>query len=400
MTKSSAGAAMSVLAKDSSAMWRELYMQSNQLRGPLHFQSVHSSQIDFELVSSIFEGARRAPGSVKLNYFRGYVGGREDYRLAERFLEQNLSPKTISSTITRLFCAPSPIFGERPGLVVNGGLQWSGAAQHCLAAAAEALTEVSEDLFTIDLTLFIGSYGATPFGAHIDDSSHRTVLFNLGPNEKIIKIWNRPDVEHQFGMVRNVYDFDAISARASSFCLARGDCFVLPSTQFHVGINQNVSTAVAIVLDYPREGSLAAQELAFHRAELDKLGDSHPLARQNVHGLVEMARLRNISNCRLRYPISPHPTELAKLKRSSFLRLVSPFRHQVYRFNKSELIFSRGRHYLCTSPISAALNRLGDMASIRTDQFIQIADQGGCDVEEALRVIDFLLSTSGLTFHD
>jgi hypothetical protein len=292
----------------------------------------------------------------------------------------------------------SPRFGKRPGLVVNGGLQWSEDAQQCLAAEAEALAEVSEDFFTLDLTLFIGSYGATPFGAHIDDASHRTILFNLGPSDKLIKIWNRSEVERQFGMVRNVYDFDAISADASTFRIAQGDCFVLPSTEFHVGINQDVSTTVAIVIDHPGEGRLAEQELAFHRAEIDRLGEAHPLAQQNVRGLAEMARRRHISNCRLRYPLSLRQTELSKLKRSSVLRSIPPFRHQAFSLNGSEMIYSRGRHYLSRSPVSGALRWLEEVGAARTDEFIQLAARNGSEVEDALRVIDFLVSNSGLSF--
>lgn len=350
------------------------------------------------MLSSIFEGARQAPGSVKLNYFRGYAGGREDYRLAEKFLEQDLSPGSIAATIARLLCANSPMFGERPGLVVNGGLQWSNSVQQCLAAEAAALAKVNESFFTFDLTLFIGSYGATPFGAHVDDASHRTILFNLGPSDKLFKIWNRTEVERQFGMVRNVYDFDAISTHASTFCLVQGDSFVLPSTEFHVGINNEVSTTVAIVIDQPGEGSLATQELAFHRPELDRLGGSHPLVLQNVHGLAEMARLRYISNCHLRYPLLRCQTDLSRLKRSSILNLVPLFRVQVYPLHEAAMIYSRGRHYLCQSPVSGALKRLDEVGKLSTDEFIQVAAKDGCDVEESLRVIDFLMSTSGLSF--
>lgn len=379
-------------------MWRELYEQSSGLRGPLHSRSAYSPPVNFSLVSSIFEGARLAPGSVKLNYFRGYVEGREDYRLAERFIEQDLSPGSIAATIARLLGARSPMFGDRPGLVVNGGLQWSESVQQCLAAEAEALAEVSNDFFTLDLTLFIGSYGATPFGAHIDDTSHRTILFNLGPSDKLIKIWNRAAVESQFGMVRNIYDFDSIRADASTFRLAPGDSFVLPSTEFHVGINQDVSTTAAIVINYPGEGTLADSELAFHRPELDRLGGAHPLVEQNVRGLAEMARLRHISNCRLRYPLTRRQTQLTKLKRSSILSLVPPFSHRVFSLNKAEMIYSRGRHYLSWSPVSGVLRQLQEAVSLSTEEFVQAATRDGCEVEEALRVIDFLVSTSGLSF--
>lgn len=379
-------------------MWRELYKRSSGLRGPLLFKSDHRSPISFDQITSILSGARDAPGSTKLNYFRGYIDGREDYRLAQKLLEQDFDSSSIEPTIQQLFARNSEMFGERPGLVINGGLQWSEDAQQALAAEADRLAATVEEFFTLDLTLFIGSYGSTPFGAHVDDVTHRTILFNLGPSEKTVKVWGRNEIERQFGRVRNIYDLDEIAVSANDYMLTRGDCFILPSNDFHVAFNEDVSTTVALVLDCPGEGALAEQELSYHSGELDRLGASHPLIRVEVAELASLARTRRLSNCRLRYPIQWKPSGIELLRRDSVLRLTTPFRLRAIMLNGAVVVYSRGRHYISFSPVSRSISTLDDAGQLSVKDFIGIAEQDGCEIDAALRIIEFLLATSGVSY--
>jgi hypothetical protein len=309
-----------------------------------HCRPASYQPVSFDVVSSILEGVRATPGSTKLNYFRGYIDGREDYRVAERFLDEDLSPTKISSTIAALMSPNSATFGLRPGLIVNGGLQWSNPAQERLAREACRLAETHKGFFTLDLTLFIGAYGATPFGAHIDDASHRTVLFNLGPNPKEFRVWPRDEVERQFGRVRNIYDIETIEAAGESYALRPGDAFVLPSTDFHIGINHDVSTTVALVIDEVGEGVLTERELSAHRSEIDRRGKEHVLVGETISSLSMMARLRYLSNPHLRYPPTQRSSILTDLRRKSRLKLIPPFVPRTYRLGAGEMLFSRGRH--------------------------------------------------------
>lgn len=386
------------LTEFATPMWRELYEQSDGLRGPFLSRLGLSSPIGFKEIASLLTGARAAPGSTKLNYFRGFVNGREDYRLAERLLEQDLDSRHIDCTLANLFAKHSEVFGKRPGMVINGGLQWSEAVQHALALESKKLTETVADFFTLDLTLFMGSYGSTPFGAHIDDASHRTVLFNLGPNEKRVKIWDRDEVERQFGQVRNIYDFEKIAVPADEYKLLLGDCFVLPSSQFHVAINDDVSITVALVINHPGQGALAEQELAFHSDELDRLGISHPLSRVDIDGLSALAKKRHQSNCHLRYPIQWQPSGIERLKRHSLLQRTVPFNLQLIKLEGAVLIYSRGRHYISFSPVTRVITILNQVRQISVADIIALAEQDGCEVKDALSVIDFLLSTSSISF--
>ena len=379
-------------------MWRELYEQSNGLLEPLLSRQLLTSPIKYEEIASILIGARSVPGSTKFNFFRGYVEGREDYRLAEKLLEPNWNSQYIESMLANLFSKHSAVFGDSPGVVINGGLQWSESAQLALAAESIELIETISDFFTIDLTLFIGSYGSTPFGAHIDDATNRTILFNLGPHDKRVKIWDRGDVERQFGQVRNIYDFEKITAPVHEYTLHPDDCFVLPSSDFHVAINDDVSVTVAIVINQPSFGALVEQELTFHRGELDKLGTSHPLSQVNIDELADLAKNRYQSNSYLRYPIRLKPSRIEELTRYSLLQLTVPFSLKLVKLKGSLLIYSRGRQYFALSPVARAVTKLNEVNQITVADFIALAEHDGCQVKDALNVIDFLLSTSGITF--
>ncbi|MEG1312701.1 MAG: hypothetical protein RSD40_00125 [Bacilli bacterium] len=379
-------------------MWAKLYEQSNQLQGPYLSSSIFSSPLGFEEISSILQGVLLSPTTTKLNYFRSYINGREDYRLVEKLLEQDLDCHSIKNTLNNFFAASKDILREQRGMVVNGGLQWSELVQQKLASETTKLTESISDFFTLDITLFMGAYGSTPFGAHIDDASHRTILFNLGPNEKLIKIWERREVERQFGKVRNIYDFENITAPLKEYMIFPGDCFVLPSNEFHVAINKNISITVAFVINFLELGSLAAHELNFHKAELNYLGELHLLSHLNIFELSTLAKKRYQSNCNLNYPIQLKKSGIEHLKQHSILKVTKPFKLQLIIFDETLIIYSRGRSYITLSMAQRAINKLNEEEQIFVSEFIAIAKEDGYQLKDALAMIDFLLSTSGISF--
>lgn len=377
-------------------MWATLWNCTKDLRGPWLFSPSCQFPIGFGEVSSILCGARRAPGSVKLNYFRGYVAGREDYDLARRFLEgEQLGRDNIASTILNAFARQGGPYGERAGLIVNGGLQWSHEVHDQLAPHAAEIYALKPASLAIDLTLFIGAYGATPFGAHIDDSTHRTIIFNLGPGAKDIRIWCRQSVEAQLGFVRNV-DPSMIGTDPQTFSILRGSAFVLPSDEFHIAYNNEVSTTANLVVDYVQDNRLAERELSYHGTRIDTGGHDESFNKLTVERLVDMGRKRLRSNGFLRYSPPQEETQMAQLKRETIIASDSRRPLLIEKVGPCDIVYSRGSHFYGQRAATAieAFVRLG---RLKLEDFLAIAQRDGAELNSSLRLVKFLLNSRGAT---
>jgi hypothetical protein len=378
-------------------LWADLHERTNGLRGPHLFSPSFSLPVTFNEISSILRGARDAPGSTKLNYFRAYVEGREDYDLARRFLEsENLDPDGIEATLARAFDPALGSYGKRAGLIVNGGLQWSHDVHERLVPHAEALRVLETGTVTIDVTLFIGSYGATPFGAHVDDSTHRTIIFNLGPSVKDVDIWPREAVELQFGPVRNIMDTGTIRAAPTRFAIVPGEAFVLPSDEFHMAYNNEVSTAATLVLDHPSDIQLAERELSFLRRDLYDDVQGGEIWQLTLARLAELGRVRSRSNGCLRYPPPPRVAPMQNLQRRSVIRIEPRWPVVVERVGSAAVVYARGRHVLADGVLRAALMLVETGHATVEDLLEAVLAEDG-DLTTGLRVVEFLLGAGGAT---
>ncbi len=375
-------------------MWAELNESTDGLRGP-HLFSPPSGPITFNEIAAILQGARDAPGSTKLNYFRAYVEGREDYDLARRFLEaEDFSADRVEATILRAFEPDWGHYGKRAGLIINGGLQWSHDVHERLVPHAKALCASVSGTITIDVTLFIGSYGATPFGAHVDDATHRTVIFNLGPGSKKLSIWSREGVEEQFGRVRNIMDTGTIRTAPARYDLRPGQAFVLPSDEFHIAYNNEVSTAATLVLDHVSDVRLAERELALLRRDLDEEESGSKFWALTLTRLCEMGRQRSRSNGFLRYAPPKRSVTMEGLQRHSEIRIDPRWPVLVERVGAAAVVYARSRHFVADHIARAAV-KLAAAGQATVGEFLEVVVADGGDLATGLRVIEFLLSSRG-----
>lgn len=376
-------------------MWAELDQRTNGLRGPLLFSPPFPAPIGFQEISLILQGARDASGSTKLNYFRAYVEGREDYDLARRFLEsEDLSGSRIETTIAQAFDPDKGRYGKRAGLIVNGGLQWSHAVHERLTHHAAALRATASGTITLDVTLFIGAYGATPFGAHIDDNTHRTILFNLGPNLKEVSIWPRDGVEGQFGRVRNIIDVATIRVAPSNYIIRPGDAFVLPSDEFHIAYNNDVSTAATLVLDHVCNTRLAERELTMLRHDLHEREPGSEFWQLSLERLAKMGHSRSRSNGYLRYAPPTRVVAMQDLHRQSLIRVDPRWPVIAEPIGSSTLIYARSRHFFADN-ISRATQGLIGTGYATIQDFLELVVADGGDLTAGLRAIEFLLAARG-----
>jgi len=235
--------------------WRNLYKNSKGFEEPIlisnQYQYISTEQI-LELFGLIKQD--NAPG--KNNYLRAYVDGNESYELSAEIV--NASPSSdLNKWLMGIFKT------EKYGLVINGPLCWSDSLGHSVDTFVEYLKNKMLKKFSIafDLTLFIGNYGYTPFGAHLDDPDHRTLLMNLGPNDKKMILWDPEWMRKKYGNISNYYYPEKIQDEGQIFTLKPGDMFLLPSKYYHVGYSDKYSITVALIIKKKNPLDLMLEEL-------------------------------------------------------------------------------------------------------------------------------------------
>ncbi|OXS99078.1 hypothetical protein B7H23_12795 [Notoacmeibacter marinus] len=378
-------------------MWRELYQDSHEFIGPRLVRSLKTFPLSFDHIADALHGAKSDNGPSKLNYFRGYVGGREDYSLAEKFLRYDVTPNRIERSISDAFGGETPELGENAGLIVNGSLQWSDRLQEASSEHAHQIASiyVSQQI-TFDVTLFIGAYGSTPFGVHIDDASHRTILFNLGPGDKGMAIWRNQDILEQFGKVRNILDPASIKAAPERFFFKTGEAFVLPSERYHVGLNSTLSTTAAIVVDIVSDGKAAAREAQSLGSFFDAMPEPKKAELRVVtfEDLSRLNGLRSSSNHFLRFARAKRSADMSGISEGTLLRRSKLAGIEVAALRQTSIVYSRGYHHVYEWALDpSTFETLLRADTFDVKGFLSALPGGGEAVKAKLLLLKFFIET-------
>lgn len=299
-------------------LWDRLLRDSVGLRQPVVLRAPLSapllSELDFrEILHELgSDGAGTEPR------IRAYVGGRHCDRLVE-LVRREPPPRDepLEGWLARLS-------GDaRAGLVINEAERWSDAVARRVARFVEpVLRRFRSPQIAVEVALFIGDYGYTPFGAHRDDDHHRTLHFHVGPRPKRFVVWDLASYQALTGRSSNHHDPGAIVSHGTSHDVTSGDLFLLPPHNFHVGQTLGFSMDAAIILSKVtrRQGLREAGEQALRRliaAEEDRSStafEAEPAdylaaavaAERSLRGWIDEAveelSLLRASNAGLRFP--------------------------------------------------------------------------------------------------
>ena len=407
------------------AFWSKLLEDSQGLREPCHYPGffLDTPALTEEDLADVLRSAATAPDLMLRTYLDG--GNRAD---AQETVV--CDPPGPGETLPRW---AQRLFGDRRfGIVINGAERVS---EHLARRSAQLL----EPFFSvhgmpyggIDVAFFVGNYGYTPFGIHIDDRTH-VLHSHLGPGTKAMSLWE-PEVFHaHVGAREDCFDPDPLLAHGKTFQIRPGDLFYLPARYFHVGNTPDFSVALAVSFIELSDRELAdlslAEELERLQVECkerlpwlsadgqDARGAEHlalePLLRTTA-GLPARAFLRRaalryraglFSNHGLRGAPLPRPRAPSDLAGRN-LRRVSPFRLSLEEaFDPGAPPTVRARR--CRVPFgslpgAAALvdrvNRLEGEAVLSTSDAVAILTGGeAAQAELALAVLAELVQTGGL----
>jgi hypothetical protein len=159
---------------------------------------------------------------------------------------------------------------EQFGIVLNDAERW-----------ADGLTRRARTLFrpvvehwgaaetAIELVLFAGNYGHTPFGVHLDDEFTQTVHFQLSGCGKSMTLYD-PETYARFAAgAKRYFAAEELPPGGQTYSMPAGSVFLLPAGWYHVGSNQDFSIGLAIAPSHfpPREVARQAMQHALQASE-------------------------------------------------------------------------------------------------------------------------------------
>jgi hypothetical protein len=237
---------------------------------------------DFCTEQSLAEILRRVQADrrpVDNAMVRVYIDGIFSAEQRAHFFAQPIHPgEGFSSWLAR------SIGAERFGVVINGLERWSDElAQRVLKLVTELFAAWGTPECSLELTLFAGNYGFTPFGIHLDDPFTNTVHLHLGPGAKRMVLFS-PDIFHALnGPEKRSYDYDRLLPHGDSTVIQAGDAYLLPAHYYHVGVADEYSVGLAACIGRFPQAEL--QKRAFRVAEKAKANAAASPATQKTEAL-------------------------------------------------------------------------------------------------------------------
>ncbi|KND54541.1 hypothetical protein BPUN_4423 [Candidatus Paraburkholderia kirkii] len=147
-------------------------------------------------------------------------------------------------------------------IIVNHAEKWSDTLACFTAEFVEPIREsLGKNHTNVEISFFIGNYGHTPFGIHLDDPYSSVVHLHLGAT-KTMYLWN-DEVFKQSDGIHHRFDVDNLKMFAESYKIESGDVFVLPPHYWHIGEATDFSVGLAIAISRETDVSLTRNSLGY-----------------------------------------------------------------------------------------------------------------------------------------
>jgi hypothetical protein len=196
----------------------------------------------------IFGGLQDDRALLDTALLRIYIDGMLSPRHEERLLDARMRPnESFRSWLERALREPTF------GVVVNGAERWTDSlSRKVISIFGPLIDHWGIPATSVELTLFIGNYGYTPFGVHVDDPYTHVFHFHLGPGAKRMTLL-APDVFLKLsGSRKRCFDFDRLLVQGEPYDIEAGDVYLLPPHYYHVGFTDGFSIGVAVAIGrYP-----------------------------------------------------------------------------------------------------------------------------------------------------
>lgn len=337
--------------------WKALIEDTDNLRREAMYRKSLSPSFNWELMFKEFFAAfhqdRRVQDAVKTRLF---VGSEKRSELIHKIAEQ---PPTSHESI------------EAWGEGLFGGLPWcivldkiSGCIDDLSTEIAEWMTPYFQTLspgsFSTDISPYVGRYGYTPFGAHLDIDGISVLHLHLGPGTKEMTIWPEHDFKQITGsQALNCYDFEPYLKHGQTYTIEPGDIFHLPaSTYYHIARADAFSVGITIGLKHENAQSMLKKAMNTYQKDPNK---------SDVKTALDQFKWRRKSNCGFMKSPLIRAADLNELKSQS-VKLNTPFPIVTGRSSEGNtMALARGRRlsgYLSSAQLELVeqLNKGGSVA--------------------------------------
>lgn len=233
-------------------------VKSPRLIEPLLLKQVFDPALfDDQLFLDLFAGMSADPERAISGLFRVYIDG----MLSPQYENEVLYTRPLAGEGFEGYVSRAT-GGRKFGIVVNGAEQWSDTLARLAAQVFAPVVEAQgATRCTVEVTLFIGNYGFTPFGIHIDDPYTSVVHFHAGPTTKEMTLFGVDEFHRLNGERKNCFQPQTLIPHGRTFAIEAGDVFLLPPHYFHIGSTEGFSIGVAFALSKYPASSMAKQIL-------------------------------------------------------------------------------------------------------------------------------------------
>ena len=225
-------------------------VEAPRLMEPLLIKQAFDPRLfDDRLFLELFEGMAANPERAISGLFRVYIDG----MLSPKYENEVLYTKPLPDEGFEAYVSRAT-GGHKFGIVVNGAEQWSDPLARLAARVFAPVIEAQgEERSTVEVTLFIGNYGYTPFGIHIDDPYTAVVHFHAGPTTKAMTLFGKEEFHRLNGAPKNCFEPRKLIPAGRTFAIEAGDVFLLPPHYYHIGSTEGFSVGVAFAVSkYPK----------------------------------------------------------------------------------------------------------------------------------------------------
>lgn len=320
------------------------------LNKPILFKSMFNSfAITDEILLKLFKGLSSDIDYTLSSFFRVYIEGMLSPQYENKVLMS--TPKLeegFNDYILRI------MEGHKFGIIINGAEQWSDELAHMAAKIFGPIIEAQGTYnSTVEVTLFIGNYGYTPFGIHIDDPYTSVVHFHVGPSKKEMTLFGKEEFHELNGEEKNCFEPDTLIDKGAKYLIEAGDVFLLPPHYYHVGNTQDFSISIAFALSkYPNEimtKNILQKSIGevFNEVHINDLINDSTNKKTSLSKWVLESKERYLkrkeSRSNLKYSSLISNCYVIEGHTNLFL---NPFFKITYVVNKGKiLVFSRGNHF-------------------------------------------------------
>lgn len=188
--------------------------------------------------------------------FRVYIKGEEqDINYISKLFDAPPTEKeTLESYAERVFEK------QKFGMIINRTEKFSEkVSQNILLKLQPLLDKVGIPLTGLEMTLFVGNYGWTPLGIHIDIKGENIMHFHLGPGPKIMYNWEEDTYKGLTGKKENNTDIEPLLPYSDAYPFETGDFYFMPWNKYHIGFSDELSIGFIVGFNNPtRKGFTSA----------------------------------------------------------------------------------------------------------------------------------------------